>query len=69
MKEITLKVPEKKLGFFIELVKQLGFEIAAEIEVPDAHKSIVRERIKTTNLEEIIPWDEARKKLRFQSKR
>jgi hypothetical protein len=26
MKEITLKIPDSKLNFFMELVKQLGFE-------------------------------------------
>ena len=30
MKEITIKVPDKKLGFFMELVKQLGIEVTKE---------------------------------------
>lgn len=30
MKEITIKVPDKKLSFFMELVKQLGIEVTKE---------------------------------------
>jgi organic radical activating enzyme len=30
MKEITIKVPDKKLNFFMELVKQLGIEVTKE---------------------------------------
>ncbi len=26
MKEVTLKIPDNKLAFFMELTKQLGFE-------------------------------------------
>jgi hypothetical protein len=68
MKEITLKIPEKKLGFFMELVRQLGFEVTEEVEIPDEHKTIVRERIKTAKSENIVPWEEARKQFRFKDK-
>ena len=34
MKEITLKIPEAKLGFFLELIRQLGFEVS-DIEKDD----------------------------------
>jgi hypothetical protein len=68
MKEVTLKIPDKKLSFFFELMKQLGFEISSETEVPEEHKSIVRERIKTAQQEDMIPWKEARKKLSFNDK-
>ena len=68
MKEVTLKIPDKKLGFFMELIKQLGFEVSEEVEIPEEHKAIVRERIKTANAEEMIPWKEARKQFTLKGK-
>ena len=66
MKEVTLKIPEKKLGFFMELVRQLGFEVTEEIEIPEEHKKIVRERIKKSKPEDLVPWEEARKQFNFK---
>ncbi len=66
MKEITLRVPEKKVAFLLEIAKQLGFEIAQEVEIPEAHKREVRKRIKETSAEDGIPWEEARKGLKFK---
>ncbi|TRX61420.1 hypothetical protein FNH22_05020 [Fulvivirga sp. M361] len=66
MKQITLNIPDSKYQFFMELIHQLGFDKAEEIDIPDGHKAIVRERIKNSNPEELIPWQEARKQLRFK---
>ena len=52
----------------MELVKQLGFEVAGEIEIPEEHKKIVRERIKKTIPEDLVPWEEARKQFKFKGK-
>jgi hypothetical protein len=69
MKEITLKIPDKKLGFFMELVKQLGFEVTKDdVVIPEEHKVIVRERIKNAKPEDYIPWEEARTQLKFKTK-
>lgn len=68
MKEVTLKIPDKKLGFFMELIKQLGFEVSEEVEIPEEHKAIVRERIKTGKSEDMVPWKEARKQFSFKRK-
>ncbi|MEQ8909134.1 MAG: hypothetical protein RIC95_08070 [Vicingaceae bacterium] len=68
MKEVTLKVPDKKYSFFMELVKQLGFEAFENTNIPEEHKSIVRERIKATKPEDMTPWDEARKQFSFKEK-
>jgi len=46
MKEVTIKIPEKKVSFFMELIRQLGLEVAEEVEIPEEHKQIVRERVK-----------------------
>lgn len=68
MKEVTLKIPDKKLGFFMELIKQLGFEVSEEVDIPEEHKAIVRERIETAHREDMVPWKEARKQLTFKGK-
>jgi hypothetical protein len=67
MKEITLKIPNKKVDFVIELFNQLGLEIVEESEIPEAHKSIVRDRIVATKAEDMVPWEEARNKLTIKA--
>lgn len=64
MKEVTLKIPDKKFGFFMELVKQLGIEVAEDMEIPEEHKALVRERIKKSaqNPERLLDWDEVKDK-------
>jgi hypothetical protein len=66
MKEVTLKVPDAKLSFFLELVKELGFEITNEVQVSEEHKAVVRDRIKTAKLEDATLWKDARKKFIFK---
>jgi len=65
MKEITLKIPDQKLEFAIELFHQLGLEIVAEPHIPEEHKAIARERIASMSEGELIPWEEARKQLTY----
>ena len=69
MKEITLKIPDKKFDFFMELVRQLGLEITGEdeTEIPEAHKAIVRERIKLSeeNPGRLLDWDQVKDQFTF----
>ncbi len=60
MKEVTLKIPNKKIDFFMELVKQLGFEVYEPYEIPEEHKAIVRERTRKTkeNPDRLLDWEE-----------
>ncbi len=57
MKEVTVKIPNKKFSFFMELVRQLGFEAIEDIS--EEHISMVRERIKksTQNPDRLMDWD------------
>jgi hypothetical protein len=48
MREITLKIPDKKISFFMELVNQLGLEIKNDIIIPEKHSQIVLERIEAS---------------------
>jgi hypothetical protein len=66
MKEVTLKISDKKYDFFMELVRQLGIEVTENIDIPEEHKAIVKERINTSQTEEMIPWKEARKQFTFK---
>jgi len=60
MKEVTLKIPDKKLNFFLELVQQLGIEVTGGAgDIPEEHKSVVRERIKNAKPENYTTWEEA----------
>lgn len=68
MKEVTIKIPDSKYQFFMELVSNLGFEKAEDMDIPEEHKLIVRERIKNSRPEDLISWEEARKQLRFKTK-
>lgn len=69
MKEITLYVPDEKVAFVKEFAKQL--DIAAhevpDFDIPEEHKQIVLERIRTAKAEDYISWEEAKKKLNFRS--
>jgi len=35
MKEVTLKIPDQKFDFFMNLVKELGFEVSEKVEIPN----------------------------------
>ncbi|TVR86573.1 MAG: hypothetical protein EA411_10155 [Saprospirales bacterium] len=66
MKRVILKVPDKKLSFFLELIQHLGIEVAEETDIAEEHKAIVRDRIETAKDEDFVPWDEARKEPTFK---
>lgn len=68
MQEVTLRIPDEKVAFFKELIQELGFEEVQDLEIPEKHKAIVRDRIKTAKPEEMIPWEEARKQFTFKTK-
>lgn len=59
LREITLKVPDTKLGFFMELFKQLGLEVKdEELIISKKHQEIVMDRIQNTKEEELLNWDD-----------
>ncbi len=67
MREITLKIPEDKVDFFLELIKQLDLEVAEFDVIPEAHKEIVRERIQNSDASKLVSWEEARKELKYKA--
>jgi Arc/MetJ-type ribon-helix-helix transcriptional regulator len=68
MKEITLKIPDQKVDFILELIEQLGLEVSSEnLEIPEEHKAIVRERIKKSraNPERLLDWEQIEDSFKF----
>ncbi|MEP5611296.1 MAG: hypothetical protein ABJP45_03560 [Cyclobacteriaceae bacterium] len=61
MKQVTLNIPENKYDFFMELIESLGLELEDDLQIPEEHKKLVLDRIKKSNSDNFIPWDEARK--------
>lgn len=64
MKEVTLKVPDKQLAFFLELVEKLGFEVASELDIPERHKLEVLRRIEQSQEGDAVSWEEAKKQIK-----
>lgn len=52
----------------MELIRQLGIKVSGEVDIPEEHKAIVRERAKTAKPEDMIPWDDARGQFTFKEK-
>jgi len=65
MKQITLNIPDSKYQDFMELITRLGIEESHELAIPEAHKTIVRDRIKNTKPEEYLTWEEVREQLKL----
>lgn len=59
MKEVTIKIPDRKLHFILELLNQLGIEVTHKYDIPEEQMSIVRDRIAKSNLdpERLEDWD------------
>ena len=50
-------------------MEQMGIEVENKnIEIPEEHKNLVRERIKTAKQEDYVSWEDARKQLKFKTK-
>ncbi len=66
MKEITLKVPAHQLDFVLEFCRQMGLEVSGNYDIPESHKEVVLERIRTAGVEQIEPWEEVKKRLKYK---
>jgi predicted Zn-dependent peptidase len=68
MREITLKIPDKKLDFVMELIRELRLEVTEEeFEIPEEHKKIVLERIRKSekNPERLLDWEQVKNNFRL----
>jgi len=59
MQKITLKVPDQKYSFFLELMSSLGFEVSDDAEIPQWHKDEVEKRMELSNQtpERLVDWE------------
>ncbi len=61
MKQVTLRIPDDKYSFFMELLKNFEFvTIEEDIEITDKQKDIVRKRIKESDADpsRLLKWDD-----------
>jgi superfamily II helicase len=56
---LTINISDSKFEQFIELMQQLGFVTNEnDFHIPEEHKELVRNRIKTAKKEDYISWEE-----------
>ncbi len=67
MKQVTLNIPDNKYQFFMELVRNLGFDKPEDICIPEEHKAIVRERTlkSKANPDRLLDWNQVQDNFRF----
>jgi len=67
MKQVTLNIPDNKYQFFLELVRNLGFDKQEDIHIPEEHKDIVRERTLKSkeNPDRLLDWDDVQDNFQF----
>ena len=58
MTRFTIDIPDEKVSFFKELIKNLGLE--KEVKIPDQQKQIALSRIERSkmNPELLLEWDD-----------
>ena len=68
MTQITLNIPDSELSFFMKLIEKFNYEtVINEFSVTEEVKNILDERRLTSKTDNFIPWNEAKKQLRFKS--
>ncbi|MBW1656383.1 hypothetical protein [Flavobacterium quisquiliarum] len=70
MTQITLNIPDNELSFFMQLIEKFNYEtVINEFSVTEEMKNLLDERRSTSKVGDFVPWDEAKKQLRFKSKK
>ena len=68
MTRITLNVPDNELSFFMQLIEKFNYEtVINELSVTEEMKNLLDERRATSKVEDFVPWNEAKKQLRFKT--
>lgn len=69
MKEITLKIPDKKMEFFLQLIRELGFEVHDVTEIPEEQQEEVKTRLELIDSVKMSTrsWKEAEKEIFLNS--
>ncbi|HWS60123.1 MAG TPA: hypothetical protein VN182_04260 [Flavobacterium sp.] len=70
MTQITLNIPDSELSFFMKLIEKFNYEtVINEFSVTEEMKNLLDERRSTSRPDDFIPWNEAKKQLRFKSEK
>jgi hypothetical protein len=72
MKQVTINIPDKLYISFLELFKHIpDITIAEEKEfsITEKQKKTLDYRRKTSTPQDFIPWNEAKKQLKYKSKK
>ncbi len=66
--KVTLNIEDSKAAFLMELLRSLDYVTidSENQEVPEWHKQIVLDRIKSSKPEDYVPWNEAKKNLKMK---
>jgi hypothetical protein len=64
MKQITLSVPEERYAFILELLNSIDFVSLENLDIPEDHKEMVRERKRTATIDSIKNWDDVKTKFK-----
>ena len=68
MTQITLNIPDNELSFFMQLIEKFNYEtVINEFSVTEEMKNLLDERRATSKADDFIPWNDAKKQLRFKS--
>ncbi len=61
MTQVILNIPDKELDFFMKLVQKFKYQLVKNdadlTDIPQQHKTIVRERIKNSNASKLLDWE------------
>ncbi len=69
MTQITLNIPDSELSFFMKLIEKFNYEtVINEFSLTEEMKNLLDERRATSSPDDFIPWEDAKKQLRFKSK-
>lgn len=68
--KITISIKESYTSVFLNFLKTLSYVKVEEqkneaLDIPEQHKTLVRERIKHTKSSELLDWNEAQKKFKL----
>ena len=70
MTQIILNIPDNELSFFMKLIEKFNYEtVINEFSVTEEMKNLLDERRSTSKIDDFIPWNDAKKQLRFKSEK
>jgi|GEM_PF-4164360 len=67
MKQYTIAIPDDKEAFFQEFMRMAGVFVieSGDTDIPQWHVDLVKERVATTSDQNMLNWDEAKKRIKL----